>query len=72
MLIRLSLIRGEEAWCVQRRADGSVEGEDGGYLYFIVIVSRLNASRRCLGQRNENVDQQNFILAHVRASPAHI
>ena len=40
---------------MQRRADGNVEGEGGGYLYlyFIVIVSRLNASRRCLSQRTK-------------------
>ena len=50
-------------------ADGNVEGEGGGYLYFIVIVSRPNASRRCLSQRNEIVDQQNFISSHVHTSP---
>jgi hypothetical protein len=47
---------------VQRRADGNVEAVDGRYLYFIVFVSRLVASRRCLGQQNEIVDQRNFIL----------
>ena len=46
---------------MQRRADGSVETVSGRYLYFIVFVSRLDASRRCLGQQNEIVDQQNFI-----------
>ena len=66
---------------MQLRADGNVKAVDGRYLYFIVFVSRLVASRRCLVQQNEIVDQRNFIwgsraciprFLYNRAAPVNI